>query len=443
VQLQQKTLWAFGFIPVRNPRQLLNNNMKSGNYNRRKFLTSISTGAAGGLFMNTVSPFSAVNAQTNSLLADQKTKDEYLFTDGLIYLNAGTLGPCRRDTLEATKKTWEELESLPVKFYGKFGAESLAEKTRTIAARFLGCDMSEMLITNSTTNGMNSISQGLRLKAGDRILTTDQEHGGGLLCWKYFAKYYGVVIDTIVIPPGENNAQSILNSINDAIRSETRLISVSHIFSSTGLRMPIAEISAIARSKGILCIVDGAQAAGAIKVNVKELGCHAYATSGHKWLMGPKGTGLLYLSKEVQDMIRPMQFEESYNTYNDSNGVVNLAGILGLGKAIEYIESTGITKIEAHNLSLRNRLYERLSRMTNLTIMSPVMGPLASPMLACRIPDTVDRTLFVRMLLDKHKISIRPTHKQWFNGIRFSLHIFNTEKEVDFAADILHQELAK
>jgi cysteine desulfurase/selenocysteine lyase len=121
--------------------------------------------------------------------------------------------------------------------------------------------------------------------------------------------------------------------------------------------------------------------------------------------------------------------------------VVNLACILGLGKAIEYIESIGITKVEEHNLSLRNRLYEQLFRMTTLTIVSPAAGPLASPLLACRIPDTIDRTLFVRMLLDKYKISIRPTHKQWFNGIRFSLHIFNTEKEVDFAADVLHREL--
>jgi selenocysteine lyase/cysteine desulfurase len=397
---------------------------------RRKFLGAISAGTAGGLFINTI-PFSTANAQTS----------EYLFAAGLIYLNTGTLGPCRRDTIQESKIAWEELESLPVKFYGKFGAESLAERTRTIAARFLGCDVGEILITTSTTNGMNAIAQGLRLKAGDRILTTDQEHGGGLLCWNYFAKYYGVAIDTINIPPGENDAASILNRINGSIKNETRLISVSHVFSSTGLRMPVAEIASLARSKGILCIVDGAQAAGAIKVNVKELGCHAYATSGHKWLMGPKGTGLLYLSKDVQDIIRPMQFEESYNTYNDGNGVVNLACILGLGKAIEYIESIGITRVEEHNLSLRNRLYERLSHAGNLTIMSPAKGPLASPMLACRIPDTIDRILFVRMLLDKHKISIRPTHKQWFNGIRFSLHIFNTEKEVDFAADVLRKEL--
>ena len=415
--------------------------MKSNKYDRKRFLGAISATGAGGLLFNVIAPFSSANAQTNSLLLNQEPGNEYLFAPGLTYLNTGTLGPCRRNTIEESIKAWEELESLPVKFYGGWGAESLKEKTRNIAAGFLGCDVSEMIITGGTTNGMNAIAQGLRLKTGDRILITDQEHSGGLLCWEYFAKYYGVVIDTINIPPGENNAASILNRINDSITSETRVISISHIFSSTGLRVPIAEISSLARSKGILCVVDGAQAAGAIKVNVKELGCHAYATSGHKWLMGPKGTGLLYLSKDVHDIIRPMQFEESYNTYNNSNGVVNLACILGLAKAIEYLESVGITKIEEHNLSLRNRLYERLSDMKNLRIMSPAAGPLASPMLACLLPDTIVRTEFTKMLLEKHKLSIRATHKQWFNGIRFSLHIFNTEKEVDFAADVLHKEL--
>lgn len=403
---------------------------------------AITASAAGGGLINAIAPFSAANAQTSSLLSGQKTKSEYLFANGLTYLNTGTLGPCRRDTIEEATRVWEELESLPVKFYGKFGAESLAEKTRTIAAGFLGCDISEMLITNSTTSGMNAVAQGLRLKVGDRILTTDQEHGGGLLGWKYFAKYSGAVVDTIIIPPGENSAEAVLKRIKESIRKKTKLISVSHVFSSTGLRMPVAEISSLARSKGILCIVDGAQAAGAIKVNVKELGCHAYATSGHKWLMGPKGTGLLYLSKDAQDLIRPMQFEESYNTYNDGNGVVNLACILGLGKAIEYLESVGISKIEEHNLSLRNRLYDRLTQLSNVTIVSPAAGPLASPMLACILPDRFEKTSFVRMLLDKYQLSIRPTHNQFgFNGIRFSLHIFNTEKEVDFAAEVLRKQL--
>src|SRR4030095_11763999 len=273
-------------------------------------------------------------------------------------------------------------------------------------------------------------------------VTTNQEHGGGLLCWNYFARYYGAIVDKINISPGEDDAELILKRVKDNLRKKTKLISVSHVFSSTGLRMPIAEISTLARANGALCIVDGAQTAGAIQVNVKQMGCHAYATSGHKWLMGPKGTGLLYLSKDAQDIIRPMQFEQSYNTYNDGNGVVNLASILGLGKAIEYLESIGISAIEEHNLSLRNRLYGKLKDLNNVTILSPAERALASPMLTLLLPDRFEKTSFVKMLFDKHKLSIRPTHKEFgFNGIRFSVHLFDTAKGMDFAAEVMHKEL--
>lgn len=404
--------------------------MKTSNYGRRKFLGAASLGA-GGVLVNQFASADALPAPGG----------EFLLEPGLVYLNTGTLGPCRRDTVEATTKYWEELESIPLKFYGRWGAESLAEKTRMTAANFLGCNVNEMMITSSTTSGMNAIAQGLRLKAGDRILTTDQEHGGGIYCWNYYQKYHGMIVDTIAIAPGEQDADVILNKISDAITNDTKVISVSHVLSSTGLRMPVSRISSLARSKNILCAVDGAQAAGAIKVNLKELGCHAYATSGHKWLMGPKGTGLLYLSDEAKDVIRPMQFEESHNTYNDSNGVVNQAAILGLGKAIEYLQSVGIAKVEEHNLSLRSRLYKHILEIKDIKIMSPVDGPAASPMLACLLPENIEKTAFSQMLFNKHKLSIRPTHKQWFNGIRFSMHIFNTEKEVDYAADVMKKSL--
>ena len=390
--------------------------MRKDKYNRRKFLSSVGSVAAAGTILNTAFPFSSAQAQVDSALPGQPG-DEYLFDEGLTYLNTGTLGPCRKETIEESMNMWKELESFPVKFYGGGGKDPLAEKTRGIAAGFFGCDTSEIMITNSTTSGMNAVAQGLRLKAGDHILITDQEHSGGLMCWNYLAKYCGAIVDKINIPPGENNSVLVLQRIKENLRKETRLVSVSHVLSSTGLRMPIAEISSLARDNGSLCIVDGAQAAGAIEVNVKKLGCHAYATSGHKWLMGPKGTGILYISKDARHLIRPMQFDESYNTYNNGNGVVNLACILGLGKAIGYLESIGITKVEAHNLSLRNRLYEKLKDLKNATILSPKAGPLSSPMLTLLLPDPFNKNQFVKMLLDKHKLSIRPTHKEFgFNG---------------------------
>jgi selenocysteine lyase/cysteine desulfurase len=405
---------------------------------RRTFLSAITAGTAGGILAKTVAPSVATHAATPPSPAS-----DFLIANGVTYLNTGALGPCRRETIEESLKEWEFLESLPTKFYGLMDAKPLAEKTRATAAKFLGCDLSEIAITTSTTNGMNAIAQGMRLNKGDRVLATDQEHGGGLHCWEYYQKYYGVEVDKVAIPRGEFDSGSILKRVEQAIRKETKLITVSHVFSSTGLRMPIAEISALARSKGILCVVDGAQAVGAIKVDVKELGCHAYATSGHKWLMGPKGTGLLYISKDAQSVIRPMQLEKNYNTYTDGTGVVNLACILGLGKAIEYLDEMGISKVEEHNLAIRNRLYDALKGVPNMTIVSPPPGRTASPMLALLLAEKFPRQKFVTMLLEKHNIAIRPTHPEFgFNGIRFSMHIFNNEMEIDRSADILRKELA-
>jgi cysteine desulfurase/selenocysteine lyase len=158
--------------------------------------------------------------------------------------------------------------------------------------------------------------------------------------------------------------------------------------------------------------------------------------------MGPKGTGLLYIAKEAQSLIRPMQFEESYNTYTDGNGVVNLPAILGLAVAIEYLDSIGIEKVEEHNLALRNRLYDRLSNYKQLKLVSPAAGSHSSPMVAGILPEGIKKAAFVQMLLNKHRLSIRPTHNEFgFNGIRFSMHIFNTAKDVDYAAAVVQKEL--
>jgi selenocysteine lyase/cysteine desulfurase len=405
--------------------------MRPSSADRRQFLHALAGGAAASL----VPTFAPVTAPAAA-------EREFLLADGLTYLNTGTIGPCRRSTLGATQRAWATLEANPVAHYGRFAGEALLESTRTIAAKFLGCDLDELVVTASTTAGMNAIAQGVRLVAGDRVLLTDQEHAGGLHCWRYLARHGGVELDVVPVPRGEYRAAVILEAVAKAIRERTRVISVSHVFSSTGLRMPIAEVAALARSRGVLCVVDGAQAVGAMRVNVRELGCHAYATSGHKWLLGPKGTGLLYIAKDAQAAIRPMAFDDSYSTYNNGNGVVNLPDILGLGAAIRYLDVADMTKVEAHNLRLRNRLAERLGAMDGLTLVSPPAGEQASPLLTALLAERFDRTTVTQALLERHRVAIRATHPEFgFNGIRFSMHEFNTDADVDRAADVVRREL--
>jgi selenocysteine lyase/cysteine desulfurase len=316
------------------------------------------------------------------------------------------------------------------------------DDVRAQAAKFLNCKTEELVLTRSTTDGMNWIAQGLTLAAGDRVLTTDQEHPGGRSCWDYVARRYGVVLDVVAIPPGENDAGAIVDRMAKAITPKTRVLSFSHLLSSTGLRMPVAELSALARSRGCIAVVDGAQAVGGIAVDLEALGCHAYATSGHKWLMAPKGTGLLYLSEELGKTIDPIALEAGRAAYSNSSGVTSIPSVLGIGAALEYITAIGIAKIEAHNLALRNRAFGALQSVPKLKVVSAKPGPLASPLLTFELPAEIKSDELHKRLRERHKVELKVVPKNWLNGNRVSTHLFNTERDVDAAISALRTELA-
>jgi selenocysteine lyase/cysteine desulfurase len=313
---------------------------------------------------------------------------------------------------------------------------------RAQAAAFLGCDAEELLITRCTTEGMNTVAQGIRWNTGDRVLTTDQEHHGGSACWDYVAQRHGVEIDRIAIAPEEHDLDAIVQRLEAAITPRTRVISVSHVITTTGLRMPIEGIATIARARGILCVVDGAQAAGQIPVDVKALRCHAYATSGHKWLMGPKGTGLLYVAREASDAIRPIQWQEEHRYGAESAGVGPQPLVIGLGAAIQRLQDIGLHEVERHNLALRNRAYEGLRQIEGLRVVGPPPGPSAAAMVAFVLPDAIDSQAMLDALREKHGIIVKRVEKRWFNGIRVSPHVLNTEGDVDALLRAVPQVIA-
>jgi len=367
--------------------------------------------------------------------------DDYLLAPGLAYLQTGSLGPTPRPVMERTIAAWKELEANPV-FYGYGPQERAMEEVRVKAAAFLGCQKDELVLTRCTTEGMNWVASGLGLGPGDRVLITDQEHPGGRSGWDYAARRYGAVIDTVAIPAGENDAAAILDRFTRAITPRTRAVSFSHVLTSTGLRMPVAALSKLARARGAIAVVDGAQAAGGIVVDLKVLGCDVYATSGHKWLLGPKGTGLLYLSEELRGRIDPIALQGGRGAYSESSGVCNLPGVIGLGAALDYIGAIGMAQVEAHNLRLRNLLYEELRGMPKLRVVSPPPGSLASPLVSFELPPSVEgRGLQIR-LMEKYGVVVKVVPGQWFNGNRISTHLFNSERDAEALLTALRFELA-
>jgi selenocysteine lyase/cysteine desulfurase len=367
---------------------------------------------------------------------------EYGFRPGLIYLNTGSLGPTPRSILDEVLKAWADLELNPVsKAYGGT-TNTLAEKTREGVAGLVGCTADEVLLTRSTTNAMTIAGLGIDLSRGDRVLTTDVEHEGGSAVWKHLEKRRGIGIDRVVIAPEDHDVRRLVDRFERAITKQTRVISVSHVITSTGLRMPVREIVTLARSRNILTVIDGAQAVGNIEVDVKAIDCDAYAAPGHKWLMAPKGTGFLYIRKEAASQIQPVEWTENRTFVNGSAGVGSQPLIVGLGAAIEAARKRGIAASEAQNLRLRNRAYEALKKIDRVRVVSAPPGPLATALVAFRLPDAINSTAFRGTMGSKYNLVLKQTEKRWGNGMRISPHVFNTEADIDAALQAIASELA-
>lgn len=367
---------------------------------------------------------------------------EYGFAPGLIYLNTGSLGPTPRSIFEEVLKAWNDLEMNPVnKAYGGT-THSLADKTRDLVGGLIGCSEDEVLLTRSTTNAMTIAGLGIDLARGDRVLTTDVEHEGGSAIWNHLEKRRGIIIDRVSIPPEDHDVKGIVNRFASAIKKETKVISVSHVITSTGLRMPVREIVALAKERSILTIIDGAQAAGNIEVDVKAIDCDAYAAPGHKWLMAPKGTGFLYINKDAAARIQPVEWTEGKAYVLGSAGMGSLPLMVGLGAAIRAAQKRGIKASEAQNLGLRNRAYDGLKRIAKVKILSAPPGPLATALVVFRLPDSVDSAAFRNLMREKYKVVLKQTEKRWGNGMRISPHVFNTETDIDAALKVIATELA-
>jgi isopenicillin-N epimerase len=303
---------------------------------------------------------------------------ELMFPPEITYCNTGTLGAMPRDVLNAQTEGLVRLETeLPDwPYYTPIGAPLTGyqkrEDIRADIGNFIGAEMDEIALTQNATMGMNFLSNGMTYKAGDEILTTDQEHGGGVGAFRLMAKRHGAVVREIDLDAAvANGHEGVLQAFADAITPKTKVMMFSQVTSSFGYKLPAKELCALARSKGIFSIVDGAQVVGQLPVNVKDLDCDAYVTSPHKWLLAPKGTGILYIRREKQDEIWSTLGSYNYDNYDDGAfrfmqyGTGSPAVIYGLKAALDFNRKIGIDRIARWNFSLTQALQDGLRDIPN------------------------------------------------------------------------------
>jgi isopenicillin-N epimerase len=293
-----------------------------------------------------------------------------------VNLNCGSVGCSPLPVLNAVIDHLLSAEAFREPAYPWFGYEEnpRLRELRDALAAFLRCKRDELALVRNATEANNVVCNGLDLKAGDEVLLTDQEHPGGRCPWEQKAARYGVKLTTVTLPRPPASSDEIVERFNKAITPRTRVVFFSHITSTTGLVLPAKQLCTLARERGALSHVDGAHAIGQIPLHLHDLGCDFYATSPHKWLCAPKGTGTLYVREELLDRLWVTVASAGWKdrglkAYRFSNfGTSNLSVMVGLKAALDFHRAIGPDRVYARVHELARRVRDKLKEYPQLRL---------------------------------------------------------------------------
>ena len=366
-------------------------------------------------------------------------RDQFILDPGVSYLNFGGLGSCPLPVINSLLEWTQNEERSPNAGHDEKEWWIVKEKL----ARILGkkCRKEDLGLISCATEGINMIINGLPLKKGDEVITSTHEHvavNAGLL---NRMQRDGIVIR--LFEPDFKNGLGNVDRISSLINDRTRLIIVSHVTCTTGQRFPAQEISKLARDKGIWFALDGAQAPVCVPFDIVECGADFYTCSTHKWLMGPKRTGFIYVREGLLDTLRPLTAGGYTTEKNDiikgefvlhpsaqryEYGTQNDALFLALGKALDFVETIGVERIWKHNHALAERFYNGLLEIPGVETVSPEEEQYRSAMIGFRMK--THHYSKINEHLSKDKIRVRSVTEGNMNSIRVSFHVCNHDGEV-------------
>jgi isopenicillin-N epimerase len=422
-------------------------------HSRRRFLSSL---AAQGLLIGASPALRAVSrrdpfipqAASDDASLFASARSHFLIPAGTVYGNTGTLGASPREVvdaladgirrLETTLADWpyEQADGEPLTGYQKL------EEVRGMAARFINASAAEIALTQNATMGMNFLANGLDLAAGDEVVSTDQEHGGGISPWRLLAKRHGIVVKELALEPVlAAGPDAIVRLFESAMTRRTKVVMFSHITSGLGALLPARDLCARARDRGALAIVDGAQAVGQIQVDVRALGCDAYVGSPHKWMLAPKGTGFMYLRKDVQDRFWTTLASYQWDNHEDGAfrfmqyGTGSVPVVEGLVAALRFIDRIGMARIERWDAMLTKRLRDGLAKIPAARVASPADPRLAAAITTFRVEGVKAKAL--QDALWTRRVRVRAQNDA--RGVRLSAHLYVSPHDIDTILDVAEQ----
>jgi cysteine desulfurase/selenocysteine lyase len=371
----------------------------------------------------------------------------------IVYLDSAATSQKPISVIETLEKYYKEYNSNVHRGVHTLGtkATDAYEGAREKVRRFINAKSTEEIIfTRGATTALNMVAHSYgsdNLREGDEIVITFMEHHANIIPWQQVAKKTGATLK--YIPLQEDGTISI-DDVRATVTSNTKIVSVMKVSNVLGVMNPIKDIAKIAHENGAIMVVDGAQAAPHMKIDVQDLDCDFLAFSGHK-MCGPTGIGVLYGKKQHLEKMEPVEtggemidFVDLYEStwkelpWKFEAGTPIIAGAVGLGAAIDFLEQIGLENIEAHEHKLAAYAMEKLSRIEGMTIYGPKDPGLRAGVVTFNIDDVHPHD--VATVLDAEGIAVRAGHHcaqplmKWLKAsatARASFYLYNTEEEID------------
>ncbi|MFQ5789237.1 MAG: aminotransferase class V-fold PLP-dependent enzyme, partial [Acidobacteriota bacterium] len=312
----------------------------------------------------------------------------------------------------------------------------LREESRRKVAEHLGVSPEEIALVRNTSEANNIINNGLALEEGDEVLLWDQNHPTNNVAWDVRAARFGLVVKRVSTPRHPESAEQLLQVFQDALGTRTRVLAITHVSNVSGIRLPVAELCDVAHRRGIHVHVDGAQTWGALNVNLRELGCDSYSASSHKWFVGPKEVGVLYVKEEHIPRVWPSVVAPGWGDdvepkvkgarKFESMGQRDDACLAAVGTTVDFHRTIGPDRIEARIIELASALKAGLKDM-GAKLVTPEDPQLSGGVCIIEAPGEMRRKVMDR-LYHEHGIAGAPT-----GGLRLCPHLYNTREHVERA----------
>ena len=411
---------------------------------RRTFLGLASGAAATAAFRDdAVERVLAASHAADGITPEAIAADESYWKDvqqaftvnrAYVNLNNGGVCPSPRVVQEAMKRYLDLSNEAPVYTMWQL-LEPQIESVRRGLAREFGCDAEEMAITRNASEGLETVQLGLDLKPGDEVLTTTHDYPRMLTTWRQRERRDGIVLKTIPFPLPPPSLDDLAERFERAITPRTKVILVCHITNLTGQVFPVKRICGMARERGIEAIVDGAHAFAHFPFTHADLDCDYYATSLHKWLFAPHGTGFLFVRRSKIGRVWPLMAADAKQSEDirkfEEIGTHPAANHNAIAEALTFHKTIGVERKLARLRYLRAMWEERLRALPRVKLLTSP-DPAQSGGLAMFSVDGMEPAPLVERLWDKYRVLATPIAvKQQFQGVRVTPNVYTTTREID------------